>query len=131
MKALIVTMMAITLSNYPYLEFKTEDEKIEFIELEKKNNKLHKAIVNASCGDCRLVVTEVFRTQKQQEAIYGKSTRRKSKHQFWKAVDLRSWNLSKVCKGRVLRKLRQAGFTAYIHKVKGGVNHIHVEEKDE
>jgi hypothetical protein len=123
--------MAITLSSYPFLEFKTENEKIEYIQLERKNKALHKAIADSSCRDCGLVITEVYRSQIQQEKIYGKSTRRKSKHQVWKAIDLRSWNLSKGCKSRVLRKLRQAGFIAYIHKVKGGVNHIHVEEKDD
>ena len=121
--------MAITLSSYPFLEFKTIDEKTEYIELEKNNKSLHDAIAKASCGNCRLVITEVYRTQVQQENIYGKSTSRKSKHQVWQAVDLRSWNLSKACKGRVLRILRASGFTAYIHKVKGGVDHIHVEEK--
>ncbi|MCG6861568.1 MAG: hypothetical protein LJE70_09890 [Chromatiaceae bacterium] len=36
-----------------------------------------------------VIITHLFRTQKQQELFYGKGTKRKSPHQYWGAVDIR------------------------------------------
>lgn len=42
--------------------------------------------IDGQKGDIQL--TCIFRTQKEQEAIYGKGTKKKSTHQYWRAVDI-------------------------------------------
>jgi hypothetical protein len=36
-----------------------------------------------------ITLTDIYRTQEEQENIYGKDTKKKSVHQFWRGVDVR------------------------------------------
>ncbi len=38
-----------------------------------------------------LVVTSIHRTTAEQKSIYGQDTTRVSPHQFWRAIDIRTW----------------------------------------
>jgi len=41
--------------------------------------------------DKPMVVTSVWRTNEEQKSIYGPDTTRRSPHEFWRAIDIRTW----------------------------------------
>ena len=86
-----------------------------------------------------LVITQIWRSQEEQKQIYGASTRRKSPHQNWCAVDLRCKDLSEnerailqhgLKKYDQLNKFRHmpsSSRTVWIHAVPDGGIHFHVQ----
>ena len=88
-----------------------------------------------------VVVTMIFRTQAQQEAIYGKGTKRKSPHMFWHAIDIRDWIYSADEKKEIIAWLKsgydstnhsnyipQAGSrTVWLHQVGTNGMHFHIQ----
>lgn len=47
----------------------------------------------AALCNFEITLTGIYRSQNEQEAIYGPGTKKKSTHQFWRAVDLRTRDL--------------------------------------
>jgi hypothetical protein len=78
------------------LIFKTPALQKDFETLKSKNQAL--AVLMEDLGEFihanfgkDIVVTDLHRTRKQMEAIYGKGTKRTSPHERWQAVDIRDW----------------------------------------
>ena len=120
--------------------FKTNAEKKEWKLLEKKHPKLLNLIIKTAQFtkknfDKPLVLTELHRTQAEQDKLYGGKATKKSWHQFWSAVDFRSRIftnseilsiiefIKKEFKGEG-KKLR-----VLYHRISGQVYHFHVTLK--
>jgi len=41
--------------------------------------------------DKPLVITSIWRSHEEQISIYGVGTTKRSPHQFWRAIDIRTW----------------------------------------
>ena len=125
----------------PSIEYKTRRIEHEFEELSDKNRGLHDVVVAASTFTGYefgkpIVLTQIFRTQEEQDSLYKhipESQRKKSPHQFWQAVDLRSWIYSEAEIERLLKFLNcftTAGGqrkVAIYHEIPGNVKHFHVQ----
>ena len=84
--------------------------------------------------DQDVIVTMIYRTQEEQEEIYGKGYKKKSPHQFFHAFDLRSRIYSEVQIKRIEDYLNSKynstnyyKWTAKNHKVGNGAFHFHVQ----
>lgn len=80
------------------------------------------------------IITMIFRTQEEQEQIYGKGYTKKSPHQFYHAVDIRSRIFSddeiKKIEDYLNNKYNDTNYykwTAKNHKVAGGAYHFHIQ----
>lgn len=94
-----------------------------------------------SAFEKNVIVTMIFRTREQQEAIYGKGTKRKSPHMFWNAIDIRDWIYSQSEKQQIIKWLKdgydatnQSGFiaqaaskTVWLHQVGAHGMHFHIQ----
>ena len=117
--------------------FKTKNEKKEWKKLEKKHPKMLNLIIKTAQFtkknfDKPLVITELHRTQAEQNKLYGGKAKKKSWHQFWMAVDFRSRIFTNAeimsiieyiktefkSEGKKLRVL--------YHRINGNVYHFHV-----
>lgn len=81
----------------PIITLKSETGRLpsEIADLPQKNKPLYDLILDvASYCDTNfkknIVITMIYRTQEEQYDIYGEGYTKKSPHQFWQAVDLRS-----------------------------------------
>ena len=88
-----------------------------------------------------VMVTMIFRTQAQQEAIYGAGTKRKSPHMFWNAVDIRDWIYSEPEKAAITQWLKEGydsanqlnyihaarSRTVWLHEVNSHGMHFHIQ----
>lgn len=126
------------------IEFKSEEEREEF-EDARLNNKLKNIIKMMSIYtnirfDKNIIVTEVYRAQEEQDRVYKDNEKYrespwKSTHQFWRAVDLRSWTFEENEIEEILDILNKIPYdinrpqkkTAIYHKTKYGAKHIHIQ----
>ena len=120
--------------------FKTNAEKKEWKLLEKKHPKLLNLIIKTAQFtkknfDKPLVLTELHRTQAEQDKLYGGKATKKSWHQFWSAVDFRSRIFTNAEIVQIIdfiktefkgegKKLR-----VLYHRISGSVYHFHVTLK--
>jgi hypothetical protein len=109
------------------LGFKSSNEFTEFQLLKVKNRKLYDAVIYVTSQCTNAVVTEVWRSQKDNDIIYAGGRKRISNHTLWRAVDMRLNNLTKSCVNDILKKSKEKGLRAYIHEVKNLGRHIHLE----
>lgn len=79
------------------LHAKNDSQRIkdELIKLKIENRGLFDLILDLyHCAellfDKDVIMTMIYRTQEEQESIYGKGTKKKSPHQFYHAIDIRS-----------------------------------------
>ena len=75
------------------IKFKTEREKLEYPLLQKNNIKLFFILNDVATYVANkfkkdIVVTEIFRTEEENLAIYG--YQKSNVHMYWRGVDLRS-----------------------------------------
>jgi len=128
------------------LLFKDDSPRLskEYQELNNKNPILREIVDDVAAKVYKdlkepIVITQIFRTQKEQDRLYrysGKYKRKKFKspHQFYQAIDLRSWKFSR----RYIRKLKRYinkkynegnyyRLTFTYHAIKGNIKHIHIQ----
>lgn len=135
----------------PYPKAKNNSDRIkkEIKDLEKKNETLHKILMELTQWvsyefNKDVVVTMILRTQAEQDAIYkgyvnsrGRSYDEnpwKSPHQFWHGIDLRSWIYTESEREKMVDWLNKKGeelgnyygWTAKVHTVGKGM-HFHVQ----
>lgn len=80
------------------------------------------------------IVTMVYRTQEEQEQIYGKNTKKKSPHQFWHGCDIRSRIYSPEQITQIVNYLNDKyndtnyyKWTAKCHEVNNHGEHFHIQ----
>jgi len=142
MKSLVslFIVLSFNLSNAK-VEYKTNRIKKEFSQLRIKNNYLYK-IIHHTASDFNvffnknLVITEVYRTEREQKRYYKGKRVFKSSHQDWSAVDIRTRDLREVEINFIIKKIREVYFvkngfktTVLYHDVGLG-KHIHVQFRD-
>lgn len=121
--------------------FKTDRIKSEFKELKYVNEYLYNIIMVTDLATDYLykkglVITEVYRSQKEQSMYYKDKRQFRSPHQDWFAVDIRSRNFTKKETKRIVKilndnfnKKNTYKTTALYHDVGLG-KHIHVQFKE-
>jgi len=79
------------------IQFKDDSIRItsDYADLSNHNGPLRELIVDVSeyvFSEYKknITITMIYRTQAEQEGIYGVGYAKKSPHQFWQAIDLRS-----------------------------------------
>lgn len=123
----IIFCLILQINSLYGVEFKTVKLFEQYKILKIKNPHLHKFIESLP-KKCDAVITDIYRTKEEQIKIYGYL--RKSKHMDWKAVDIRTWNLTSECIRSIMKKSSETkGIWALRHKVKGNADHIHIEER--
>lgn len=91
-------MICISSANARLL-FKTRRIQDEYSELYEKNNELFKIVekvnfITEALMGKSIVITEVYRTQEEQDRYYKGKNKFISPHQRWLAVDIRSRNFT-------------------------------------
>lgn len=125
------------------LKFKTDQERDEWVQMGFKNPRLVDAIIDLAdtmqlMFGKDITLTEVFRTPDEQTALYKDEAQKvaKSPHSFWKAVDIRSRDLTQhqidFAVQYLNTKYKNASGrpVAIFHKIAGGADHIHVQLTD-
>jgi len=85
--------------------------------------------------DMPVVITELFRTQAEQEAIYGAGTEKKSVHQYGRGADISVVPMNGVVPPEEIAEKINANFpysklglnTALYHEVGNRGKHIHIQ----
>lgn len=99
MKSLISILLFFNLSTASAdIKFKTDRIEKEFDQLYSKNMDLYQIVVFAMYASQTkykkdLIITEVYRTQEEQDKYYKGKNKFRSPHQDWKAVDIRTFHL--------------------------------------
>lgn len=99
MKSLISLLLIFSLqSANADMKFKTTRIEKEFSQLYNKNIDLYQIVIFAMYASQSrykkdLIITEVYRTQKEQDRYYKNKKKFRSPHQDWKAVDIRTFHL--------------------------------------
>jgi len=118
--------------------------KNELYQLRTKNRELLKIILDirdfvSDNFNKNVTITMIYRTQEEQQDIYGINTRKKSPHQFWQAVDLRSKTFTQSEIEKIVDYLNDTydkknyyskfttRSTAVCHKVPGQAYHFHIQ----
>ena len=113
--------------------------KYELIHMRRVNRDMYDLLVDLSQWVAQefqkdTIMTMLFRTQEEQEQIYGKGTTKKSPHQFYHAADIRSRIFSddeiKRIEDYLNNKYNSTNYyrwTAKNHKVAGGAYHFHIQ----
>ena len=136
---LLLTMSTITLaddtSNDTGIRFKTEKIKIEFFKLQAKNPMLAIQVGRLQAFSAKnfnkdIVLTHLFRSQADQYRIYGAGYKKRSWHQFWKGVDIRSNHYTVEEKDSVQKFLNTLGLERVLRHDIGLGDHFHIEERD-
>jgi hypothetical protein len=119
--------------------FKTTRQHNEFFD--PQLNEYVQLLVLSMCSfvklysDATIVITDVFRTRLEAIELYKNEPSKQpvvSKHEVWKAVDIRVWNLpSNVIEAILLyyvqSNLTKIGGLLIKHTVQGNANHIHIQ----
>ena len=117
--------------------FKTNAEKKEWKKLEKKHPKMLNLIIKTAQFTKKnfnkpLVLTELHRTQADQDRLYGGKAKKKSWHQFWMAVDFRSRIFTNAEILQIINfiktefKSEGKKLRVLYHRISGSVYHFHV-----
>lgn len=113
--------------------------KKELVSLKDKNRPLYDLIIDLyKWVDKELgkdtIMTMIFRTQEEQEAIYGPGTKKKSPHQFWHAIDIRSRIYTKEEQEKMVKYMNEKyndsnyyKWTAKVHEVGNHGMHFHIQ----
>lgn len=123
------------------LKAKNDSDRIkaELVHIKRVNKDLFDLLVDLSRWVAEeferdTIITMLYRTQEEQERIYGKGTKRKSPHQFYHAADIRSRIFSdeeiKRIEDYLNNKYDSTNYyrwTAKNHKVAGGTYHFHIQ----
>jgi hypothetical protein len=128
------------------LTFKHAGDKPQFETLRSKNPALAQlmedlAVYVMDRFKKQVHITQIFRSQAEQEAIYGKGTKKKSPHMRWMAVDLRDWIYTEAEKAVIVEWLKKtcdstnrlnyihaAGSrTVWVHQVGKHGMHFHIQ----
>jgi uncharacterized protein YcbK (DUF882 family) len=124
------------------VDFKRRNKKRlkkEFEQLKKLNPELYQLVTELShytqteFGK-NIVITMIYRSQKQQWEIYGKDYKKKSPHMFWQSVDIRSKTFTKDEIDNIVEYLNSYynqgnwyDWTAKCHTVGDGAEHFHIQ----
>lgn len=141
--------MSINVSSRPKgmtLRAKNESERIksELSQLKSENKPLFSLIVDLadwinSEFDKKTVITMIYRTDEEQAELYKHSERYqkkpfKSPHQFWHAIDLRTWIYTEEEIQKIVKYLNDKynasnyyKWTAKAHAIKGNAMHFHIQ----
>lgn len=122
------------------MKYKTNRTKSEYKTIFEKNLELHQIVSKmAFIAEYRygknLVITEVFRTQSEQDRYYRGKRQFTSPHQRWLAIDIRSKNFTKQQVKELVafvnKDVKHNTYipTAFFHDVGLGP-HIHVQFKE-
>jgi DNA polymerase II small subunit/DNA polymerase delta subunit B len=121
--------------------FKTPRIEAEFNELEIKNKRLYYIIKDTNNYTVKkykknITLTEVYRTQEEQNRYYKGKPKFKSPHQRWLAVDIRTHNFTKQQVQNIVKYInnkynKHSRYipTAFYHDIGLGP-HIHVQFKE-
>lgn len=113
--------------------------KKELVSLREKNRPLFDLIIDLYKWVDRefnkdTVMTMIYRTQEEQEGIYGLNTKKKSPHQFWHAIDIRSRIYTKEEQDRMVEYMNNKynknnyyKWTAKVHEVGEHGMHFHIQ----
>lgn len=119
--------------------YKTDRLQDEFFELDEHNDPLEELVWDVAeyCArefDKTITITMIYRTQEEQEDIYGEKYTKKSPHQFWQAVDLRSRDFTddeiKQLVDYLNNKYDKKNYydwTAKSHEVNNRGEHFHIQ----
>ena len=118
------------------LKYKTPRVKKEFEQLFEKNLELYQIVEYAdSLVKKDVVITEIYRTQAEQDRYYKGKPKFTSPHQKWLAVDLRTRNLTKKQITKIVKEINDRYNqkntyipTAFYHTIGKGY-HIHMQFK--
>lgn len=124
-----------------YIGLKSETGRLptEYTDLPYENNPLYELIEDIAkyCKkefDKMIMITMIYRTQEEQESIYGEGYTKKSPHQFWHGVDLRSRDFTeeeiKQLVDYINEKYNETNyykFTAKCHEVGNHGMHFHIQ----
>lgn len=129
-----------------YINTKNNSNKLkkELVELENKNKLLFDLINNLSYWinsnfKKNTIITMIYRTKEQQDSLYSHSDKYKNKpwkspHQFWHALDLRSFIYTKDELKEIVNYLNNKynstnyyKFTAMVHEVGNNGIHFHIQ----
>jgi len=120
---------------------KNESERIkrELGDLRTKNRELLKLIVDLyhyvedELGK-DVIITMIYRTQAEQEAIYGEGYKKKSPHQFNQAIDIRSSIYTREDRNKIVKYLNYKynnsnyyRWTTKVHSVGNHGLHFHIQ----
>lgn len=128
------------------MEFKTDRIRNEWTQLRAKNYALYAMVesledfVGAELNK-KVLLTCIYRSQADQESIYGRGTKRSSPHMRWEAVDLRDWIYTPAEKDKIIKWLKAnydqtnqlsvirpaASRTVWLHVVPGQAWHFHLQ----
>lgn len=129
----------------PLVKNASERLKNELSELPDKNPELYGLLMDL-CAFVEanykkdVVITMIYRTQEEQDWLYRDSAKYKkrkfkSPHQFWHAIDLRSWIYTEKERKEMVKFLNERGsaqnnyynWTAKVHEVGNNGLHFHVQ----
>lgn len=123
------------------VQFKTDRIEQEFEQLYSKNLELYQIVIFANyklaeISKKNLVITEIYRTQAEQDKYYKGKKKFKSPHQRWLAVDIRTRHLSKKevkllveAINKRYNSINRYNPSAFYHSIGRG-HHIHIQFKD-
>jgi len=113
--------------------------KYDLVHMKRLNRDMYELLIDLSQWVAEnlekdTIMTMLFRTQEEQEQIYGAGTTKKSPHQFYHAADIRSRIFSddeiKSIEDYLNNKYNSTNYykwTAKNHKVAGGAYHFHIQ----
>jgi hypothetical protein len=116
--------------------FKTEKQRKEW-EDERLDQKLKfiveaAALISWSCFGKHLTITEIFRTQEENNEIYG-DTKHKSLHTYWHAIDIRTRDYTKS-EAKILHEIlscipykKGSKIKTSVYGIKKHYDHIHAQ----
>ena len=122
------------------IQFKTNAERDQFVELGTKNKALVELLIDldqlvTSTMHKNIVLTSVYRSPDEQAALYAKSERKvtNSPHSSHEAVDLRSWTFTDPERDEIVdylnKKHKNASGrpVAMCHAIPSGALHFHIQ----
>lgn len=123
------------------LHAKNDSQRIknELIELKTKNRELFDLIIDLyHYADHNfnkdVVITMIYRTQEEQESIYGSGYSKKSPHQFYHAIDIRSRLYTQDEMNQMVKYLNERynknnyyKWTTKVHEVGDHGMHFHIQ----
>lgn len=122
------------------IKFKTDRIKGEFDQLTYQHHELDTLVINLSLWVSNMyhkdiIITHLFRTQEEQHLLYKDIPNPPafSPHQFWNAIDLRSFDfdqdeLDAICTYLNSHYSNLNGkIVAFVHAIPGGAMHFHIQ----
>lgn len=123
------------------VDFKTNRIEQEYEQLKSKNKELFRIVEFADrqlefVSSKNVVITEIYRTQAEQDRYYRGKKKFRSRHQDWLAVDIRSRHLNLFQISTIIDTINNVygdgnfyTTTAFYHDMGLG-KHIHIQFKE-